>query len=110
MKRTAIPTDEIEAELVARAKELRNRIASCKARHEEGPVYWKSLGRLDETIRVASILGFRDAVLDATPDRRQAVEGCQTCMDGNGLFAPSHDASESCQSGKHTHCSCNVCF
>lgn len=110
MKRTAIPTDEIEAELVARVKELRTRIASCEARHDDGPVYWKSLGRLDETIRVASILGFRESVVGATATRRGRVKDCPTCLASEHLHMPAHDASENCQSGRHTHCSCNVCF
>jgi hypothetical protein len=25
-------------------------------------------------------------------------------------FHPSHDASESCKSGKHPHCTCDSCF
>ena len=25
-------------------------------------------------------------------------------------YHPSHDASDACQSGKHSHCSCDTCF
>jgi hypothetical protein len=44
--------------------------------------------------------------------RRQWVaEGCVTCA---GLtptaFAPRHDASPRCESGKRNHCSCDICF
>ena len=26
------------------------------------------------------------------------------------IFAPRHKASNRCQSGKHPHCSCDICF
>lgn len=26
------------------------------------------------------------------------------------INAPSHKASDACESGKHSHCSCDVCF
>ena len=28
----------------------------------------------------------------------------------NNEFHPSHDASLYCESGKHSHCTCDVCF
>lgn len=27
-----------------------------------------------------------------------------------GEMMPPHDASENCESGKHAHCTCDVCF
>lgn len=43
--------------------------------------------------------------------RRHKVEDCQTCksQDEND-FHPSHDASARCESGRHSHCSCDLCF
>jgi hypothetical protein len=26
------------------------------------------------------------------------------------IFAPRHKAADSCESGKHNHCTCDVCF
>ena len=36
---------------------------------------------------------------------------CAFCAerDPNG-FHPTHDASQMCQSGGYTHCTCNACF
>lgn len=46
-------------------------------------------------------------------DRRQSVEGCSYCdaerVKGNKHFPP-HDASPSCESGNHNHCTCDTCF
>lgn len=46
--------------------------------------------------------------------RHQLQAGeCSTC-DGErlskNLFHPPHDASPRCESGKHYHCSCDICF
>jgi hypothetical protein len=35
---------------------------------------------------------------------------CPSCDREKGDFHPSHDASESCESGKHNHCTCDTCF
>jgi hypothetical protein len=38
--------------------------------------------------------------------------GCPTCdtdPDGKAMMPP-HEASSKCESGKHTHCSCDTCF
>ncbi len=52
------------------------------------------------------------------PGRRRLLsntcgERCLTCdrirEDGDVMF-PSHDASDRCESGKHSHCSCDCCF
>lgn len=37
-------------------------------------------------------------------------EYCDRERASNASFHPSHDASERCQSGKHSHCSCDTCF
>lgn len=44
--------------------------------------------------------------------RRSRVEGCSSCdEDPQGLrVMPPHDASERCESGKRSHCSCGSCF
>jgi len=36
---------------------------------------------------------------------------CPYCVrEGKGNFCPPHDASEACESGKHSHCTCDYCF
>lgn len=43
---------------------------------------------------------------------------CYSCRDyyyynnlmPNEVFAPSHKASDHCQSGKYNHCTCDSCF
>ena len=35
---------------------------------------------------------------------------CDRCWEERLDFHPSHDASRSCESGKHNHCSCDTCF
>lgn len=51
------------------------------------------------------------ARLEASGD---LVPGCPGCADhyraGGHAFAPRHKASETCRSGKHSHCSCDTCF
>jgi hypothetical protein len=46
--------------------------------------------------------------------RHKAPEGECTYCDReraeNNNYHPSHDASERCESGKHSHCSCDTCF
>lgn len=46
--------------------------------------------------------------------RHKAPKGqCATCDTERAAgreFHPSHDASSRCESGKHSHCSCDVCF
>jgi hypothetical protein len=38
------------------------------------------------------------------------VAVCPTCIEFKGLMMPSHYASPNCESGKHNHCSCSICF
>lgn len=54
---------------------------------------------------------------DETPKpkrRSRAPEGeCKYCDELRAKdvhFAPPHDASPNCQSGKHNHCTCDTCF
>lgn len=36
---------------------------------------------------------------------------CRTCNElRSGEFAPPHDASASCLSGRRAHCTCDTCF
>jgi len=35
---------------------------------------------------------------------------CDRERAGGNDFHPSHDASEHCESGRHNHCSCDLCF
>jgi hypothetical protein len=35
---------------------------------------------------------------------------CKRAVEERGGFAPYHDASERCESGKRAHCSCSTCF
>lgn len=47
---------------------------------------------------------------DAWMPRRRTVDGCETCQTITSPHSPSHDASEWCESGKRTHCTCDRCF
>ena len=42
--------------------------------------------------------------------RDRYCEICQPAMAGGTKMVPYHDASDRCQSGKRTHCSCDTCF
>lgn len=45
--------------------------------------------------------------------RRTRIQGCTSCDSyGHGKYSmgPPHDASNSCQSGKRSHCTCDTCF
>lgn len=44
--------------------------------------------------------------------RKYSDDHCLTCDDvrANNGFGPSHDASSRCESGKHEHCACDICF
>jgi len=57
---------------------------------------------------------------EKSPRRRHlAPPGeCKSCdnvrsaarLESGSYFAPPHDASPNCKSGKHNHCTCSVCF
>lgn len=44
--------------------------------------------------------------------RNKYHDDCRMCQEirNAGGFGPSHDASENCESGGHSHCSCDTCF
>jgi hypothetical protein len=43
--------------------------------------------------------------------RQQEAPDCETCVVLRfAEFGPPHDPSPRCESGKHPHCSCDVCF
>lgn len=54
------------------------------------------------------------SVTRSTPRRHRAIPGeCVFCdheRDVGNSFHPSHDPSEFCESGRHPHCTCDVCF
>jgi len=37
-------------------------------------------------------------------------KGCDDIRARGETFAPYHDASPRCESGRHNHCSCDTCF
>lgn len=51
---------------------------------------------------------------DGVPPLRRRIAinaGCATCDSlGSHDFAPPHDASARCESGKRNHCACDICF
>jgi hypothetical protein len=59
--------------------------------------------KFDETMQDADALA-----------RRHRVEDCDYCnrlrAEGASSFAPYHDASPRCESGKRNHCTCATCF
>lgn len=62
----------------------------------------------------ADLIAAVDALAGPTSRRHKALPGdCSYCdreRAGNVSFHPPHDASSSCGSGKHNHCSCDTCF
>ena len=71
--------------------------------------------RLQVIIRLSNALRiFGRETGDKTSRRHKAEAGqCYYCdcerKAGNDHH-PSHDASSDCESGKHPHCSCDICF
>lgn len=63
---------------------------------------------LEEQERVARVVTEASAPLN----RYEYVPGCHDCdrRMANGGFGPAHLASPRCESGRHEHCSCDVCF
>ena len=63
--------------------------------------------------RPENLLAAVDA-LRSTERRHKLPEGECTYCDrerAQGVsFHPSHDASSMCESGKHSHCTCDTCF
>lgn len=43
-------------------------------------------------------------------DERKNCPDCKLIESKPGILAPRHDPSPACESGKHPHCSCDVCF
>lgn len=35
---------------------------------------------------------------------------CQKMAERQEKYFPKHDASDKCESGRHTHCTCEVCW
>lgn len=64
--------------------------------------------------RPDNLLAAVDALRTPTPHRHKAPEGeCAYCdrERAQGVnFHPPHDASPNCESGKHSHCTCDTCF
>ena len=51
------------------------------------------------------------AVKDVAPDRKTNVAGCKYCdIHKFDKYAPPHEASPNCESGKKPHCTCDVCY
>ena len=38
------------------------------------------------------------------------ITDCKYCQANKGQMAPRHFASSRCESGRHNHCTCNICF
>ncbi len=51
---------------------------------------------------------------DAVAEKCRAPKGeCRTCdesRDKKERHFPSHYASDHCESGKHAHCTCDICW
>jgi hypothetical protein len=54
------------------------------------------------------------ARLEASGDLDPTCNGCRERYESKGMpydvFAPRHKASDRCQSGKRSHCTCDTCF
>lgn len=51
-----------------------------------------------------------DEKLKEPQRRRQRISGCTYCETVDDKGAPPHDASPRCESGKHNHCTCDICW
>lgn len=52
-----------------------------------------------------------DVALDALAIKRAEIDACPTCAARKpGEMMPPHFASPNCESGRHNHCSCDLCF
>jgi hypothetical protein len=52
-----------------------------------------------------------NALLKKPDNYRRPPGECAFCdKHRNDQMMPSHTASERCESGKHPHCTCDVCF
>lgn len=58
----------------------------------------------------------RDAIIQRMEASGALVPTCCACLefyetpDPRDTFAPCHQASPRCQSGKRSHCTCDTCF
>jgi hypothetical protein len=55
----------------------------------------------------------KEAVMHGERTHKAPAGECLSCdleRADNTDFHPSHDASERCQSGGYTHCTCDTCF
>jgi hypothetical protein len=50
-----------------------------------------------------------ERLADQRPHRRQTDPDCSWCQKWQGQ-GPAHDASPNCESGGHSHCTCDTCF
>jgi hypothetical protein len=46
----------------------------------------------------------------AAKARQDEIDNCAYCQANKGQMAPRHFASPNCESGKHNHCTCDICF
>jgi hypothetical protein len=53
-----------------------------------------------------------DEMIKRHRERHRRPPGeCKYCDEyGDEPMMPSHEASQYCESGKHPHCTCDVCF
>lgn len=70
----------------------------------------KCTARVDETYPDDKELT-EDDVQHALHSRRRLVDSCSYCQDNkDDARMPPHDASDNCESGKRTHCTCDICY
>jgi hypothetical protein len=50
------------------------------------------------------------AALQERKARQDEIANCAYCQANKGQMAPRHFASPRCESGRHNHCSCEICF
>jgi len=103
----ALLFDEVHAH---REAEKRERQAEAE-RSEKYVTWWVAQFKAGRNLTYRDVENHFEKGIEPKPPKRIYVEGCKACAAiGKGGFGPPHDASDSCESGKREHCTCDTCF
>lgn len=68
------------------------------------------LGKMPDGFNASAFVIALRAQVQAPRRHKMPAGECPSCDGETSDFHPSHDASSRCESGKRSHCSCDVCF
>jgi len=75
------------------------------------PTFGQILDAFNSRIESRADKARADAAFEANARRALPKGQCAFCdKHRNSPMMPSHFASNRCESGKHPHCTCNICF